>query len=135
MPCNLYNCGDFACGGCCHFRRSTAVTLTGTQLIITIPEDTFSNGEKVCIGIAQSLPTNVTSADTVVIQIGDATTYQSIITKCGNNVRGDQIRQGKVYHLYAATDNNLFVVNACELCKTSFNYPIMPTTASSATTE
>lgn len=128
MPCSLYNCGNFVCGGCCHFTRSTAVTLTGTQLIITIPADTFTNGEKVCVGIAQSLPSNVSSADTVVIQIGDATTYQDLKTKCGNNVYGDQIRQGKVYHLYAATDSNTFVVNTCELCKTSFNFPVMPTT-------
>lgn len=130
MPCNLYNSGEFICGGCRHFRRTTAVTLTGSQLIITIPKDTFSNGEKICIGIAQTIPENVSSADTVVIQIGDATTYQSLITKCGNLVRGDQIRQGKTYHIYAATDSGLFVVNSCELCRTSFNYPLMPATTS-----
>lgn len=125
---------NFKCGGCPHFVKSTAVTLTGTQLIITIPQNIFSNGEKVCIGIAQSIPDNITSSDTVVIQIGDATTYQSLITRCGNAVRADQIRCGKTYHTFVATDTQLFVVSQCELCKTGYNYPTLTGSVATPTT-
>lgn len=33
----------------------------------------------------------------------------------------------RVYHTNVATDTDLFVVSACELCKTGFNFPTIPT--------
>lgn len=44
----------------------------------------------------------------------------------GNNVHADQIRSRRVYHTNVATDTGLFVVSACELCKTGFNFPTIP---------
>ena len=56
MACYLYNNRGYSCGGCVHFVRSTAVTLTGTVLSITIPEQTLKNHQRLCLCIAQSIP-------------------------------------------------------------------------------
>lgn len=126
MACRLYNNNGFGCGGCEHFVRTQSVTLNGTVLELNIPQNTYSNGEKVCICVAQAIP-EVTSADTVAITIGTATTQYPLATKCGNLVHADQIRSRKVYHTNVATDTAAFLVSPCELCKTGFNFPVIPT--------
>lgn len=131
MPCSLYNNNGFGCGGCEHFVRTTSVTLNGTVLELNIPQATYSNKEKVCICVAQAIP-EVTSADTVSITIGTETTQYPFRTKCGNNVHADQIRSRRVYHTNVATDTGTFVVSGCELCKTGFNFPVIPATPTPA---
>lgn len=131
MPCNLYNNNGFGCGGCTHFVKTNSVTLNGTVLELNIPQATYSNGDKVCICVAQSIPA-VTSADTVSITIGTATTQYPLATRCGNLVHADQIRCRKVYHANVATDTAAFLVNPCELCKTSFNFPVIPAAPATA---
>lgn len=128
MACGLYNNNGFGCGGCCHFVKSNAVTLTGNVVSINIPQPAraYTNKEKVCICIAQSVPVEATSADTVSITIGSAGVAYPLRTKCGNNVHADQIRSRKVLHTNVATDTASFVVNACELCRTGFNFPTLP---------
>lgn len=128
MACKLYNNNGFGCGGCTHFVRTVSVTLTGGVLVLNIPQKTYSNGEKVCICVAQAIP-EVTSADTVAITIGSGTTQYPLRTKCGNNVHADQLRSRKVYHTYVATDTGSFVVSGCELCRTGFNFPTIPEAA------
>lgn len=132
MPCNLYNNNGFGCGGCEHFIRTNSVALVGNVLVLNIPQKSYSNKEKVCICVAQVIP-NVTSAQTVAITIGTSTTQYPLRTKYGNNVHADQIRSRRVYHTNVATDTASFVTSACELCRTGFNFPIIPTTV--ATTE
>ena len=56
MACSLYNNNGFGCGGCEHFVRTNSVTLVGSVLVLNIPQETYSNKEKVCICIAQALP-------------------------------------------------------------------------------
>lgn len=128
MACRLYNNNGFGCGGCTHFVKTVSVTVSGNVLILNIPQKTYSNHEKVCICVAQNIPTNITSAMTVVITIGAGTTQYPLRTRCGNNVHADQIRSRKVYHTNVATDTAVFVVNRCELCNTGFNFPIIPAT-------
>lgn len=127
MPCSLYNNNGFGCGGCEHFVRTNSVTIDGTTLVLNIPQRTYSNREKVCICIAQAIP-EVTSAQTVVVTIGTETTQYPLRTKCGNNVHADQIRSRRVYHTNVATDTGTFVVSSSELCRTGFNFPVIPTT-------
>ena len=125
MACKLYNNNGFGCGGCEHFVKTNSATLVGDVLVLNIPQNTYSNGEKVCICIAQALPI-VTSAQTVAITIGTETTQYPLRTKCGNNVRAEQVRSRKVYHTNVATDTESFIVSKCELCRTGFNYPVIP---------
>lgn len=125
MACSLYNNNGYSCGACTHFVKTNSVTLTDGVLILNIPQNTYSNHEKVCICIAQSIP-DVTSTDTVAITLGTATSQYIMRTKCGNNVHADQLRSRKVYHTFVATDTSAFVVDKCELCKTGFNFPNIP---------
>lgn len=125
MACRLYNNDGYKCGACTHFVKTNSVTLADGVLVLNIPQKTYNNHEKVCICIAQSIP-DVTSADTVAITLGTATPQYIMRTKCGNNVHADQLRSRKVYHTFVATDTNAFVVDKCELCKTGFNFPIIP---------
>ncbi len=132
MACYLYNNQGYACGGCCHFVRSTAVTLTGTILSITIPEQRLRNHERVCICIAQSIPEGVNENTTVAIILGTQTI--NVITRCGNLLYGDQIKSRQILKLFAATDLPYFVVaKDCKLCKTRHTFPVIPTATTPAT--
>lgn len=123
MPCRQFR--GAPCGGCCHFVKSNSVTLVGDVLVINIPENTYSNHEKVCICIAQAIPEGVTSANTVAVTIGAAATQYPLLTKCINFVHAGQIRCRKVYHTYVTTDVAAFVVED-KLCCTAFNFPVIP---------
>lgn len=129
MTCNLYNNNGFGCGGCTHFVKTLSVTLVDGVLVLNIPEATYSNKEKVCICVAQSIPEGVTSANTVAITIGSETAQYVLRTRCGNNVHADQIRSRKVYHTNTATDVGAFMVSENELCKTGFNFSVIPSGA------
>ena len=52
---------------------STAVTFTAGNLVVTIPADSYQDGEKYCIVIAQAIPTATTINAPVFIQIGAGT--------------------------------------------------------------
>lgn len=107
---------------CCanKFISSTAVSVSGTQVVIQIPARTFNNGENICLLIAQDIP-SASSANTVTIQIGTSGTAYPMIKTCGNNVRGDQIRRNTIYRLYVGTAPGHFMVknSKCLPC-TSF---------------
>lgn len=128
------SCRNFRnCGCCSHFYKSNSVTVSGNVLIINIPQDTFSNKEKACICLTQSIPTTATSAMTVAITIGTSTTQYPLIDACGNNVHADQLRARRVYHTRAITQPETFVLcNNRELCKTGFNFPNIPATAATS---
>ena len=74
-----------ACKNICKLCRrliiSTAVEFTGGNLVITIPEGSYRNGEKYCIVVAQAIPDTTTINAPVVIQIGDGEVLYPL-TKC-----------------------------------------------------
>ena len=70
------------CRLCDHLVISTAVAFTGGNLVITLPPDSFRNGEKVCIVIAQAIPEETTINAPVVIQIGTGTEQYPLTTRC-----------------------------------------------------
>lgn len=64
---------------------SSAVTFTGGNLTINIPEGTYANDEKYCIVIAQNIPETTTINAPVVITIGTGTeTYPLMNCDCTN---------------------------------------------------
>lgn len=69
------------CRLCNRLAISTAVAFTDGNLVITIPANTYSDGEKVCIVIAQSIPTETTITAPAVIQIGAGTEQYPITTR------------------------------------------------------
>lgn len=70
-----------SCRLCDHLVISTAVTYTAPNLVITIPEGAYMNGEKYCIVVAQAIPDETTINAPVVIQIGDGTVLYALV-KC-----------------------------------------------------
>ncbi len=62
------------CKLCNHLVLSTAIAFTGGNLVVTIPEGSYNNGEKYCIVLAQSIPNATTITAPVMIQIGTGTT-------------------------------------------------------------
>ncbi len=70
------------CKLCNHLAISTAVEFTGGNLVVTLPQATYQNGEKVCIVIAQTIPAETTITAPVVIQIGEGTVQYPLTTRC-----------------------------------------------------
>lgn len=69
------------CRLCNRLIISTAVAVSGGQLIITIPAGSYNAGEKYCIVVAQAIPTAATIGMPVAIQIGTGTVFYPL-TKC-----------------------------------------------------
>ena len=70
------------CRLCDRLIISTAVTFTaGTGLIITVPDGSYSDGEKYCIVVAQTIPDATTITAPVFIQIGTGTELYAL-NKC-----------------------------------------------------
>lgn len=77
----MSNCKN-VCKLCKNLVLSQSVVFTpGTGLIINIPEGNYSDCEKVCIVIAQSIPAATTISAPVFIQIGTGTVLYPL-TKC-----------------------------------------------------
>lgn len=80
------------CRLCDHLAISTAVAFTDGNLVITLPADSYRNGEKVCIVIAQTIPKETTINAPVVIQIGDGTEQYPLTTRCCAQVSACGVR-------------------------------------------
>lgn len=80
------------CRLCNHLVISTDVAFTGGNLVITLPPNTFSKGEKVCIVIAQTIPAETTITAPVVIQIGDGTVQYPLTNRCCAQVTACGVR-------------------------------------------
>lgn len=80
------------CRLCDHLAISTAVAFTDGNLVITLPADSYRNGEKVCIVIAQTIPEETTINAPAVIQIGDGTEQYPLTTRCCAQVSACGVR-------------------------------------------
>ena len=89
---------------------TTAVAVSGTNLVLTIPETTFNNCQSYCIRIAQDIPATATNLMNVAIQIGTATTLYPIVRKCGHYLYANQVRTRRNYLLLVAADTQRFVL-------------------------
>lgn len=111
---------------CNPFISSTSSSVVGSQLIITIPQATYNNGDVIYLYVAQPLASSLSSLS-VAVQIGTGTTYYPLVKLCGNNVRADQMRTQTIYKLTVLTDPAHFIVNGsrCLPC-TTFVPPQIP---------
>ncbi len=111
---------------CKKFISTTANSVVGTQLILTIPATTFNDGDIIYLYVSQSL-TSALSTNSVAIQIGTSDTYYPLVKVCGNNVRADQIRDATIYKLTVKTDPGHFIVNGSKCLPCSlFVLPQIP---------
>lgn len=101
---------------CCKEILTTAVAVTGGNLILTLPASTFTNGCQYVIRIAQDIPATATNLMPVVFQIGTATTQYPFVKKCGHNVYANQVRTRRRYTILTAADTARFVLCEGQLC-------------------
>lgn len=91
------------CRLCDRLAISTDVAFTGGNLVVTIPDNTYRNGEKVCIVIAQSIPAETTITAPVVIQIGDGTVQYPLTNRCCAQVTACGVRTRTKYSTRVVT--------------------------------
>ena len=92
------------CKLCDRLILSQAVTFTaGTGLVINIPAGSYSDCEKYCIVVAQTIPTTTTVAANVVITIGDDTTAYPLLTPLAaiSIVKGEVKKQSKISEFFS----------------------------------
>jgi hypothetical protein len=78
---------------CNRINISSSVSVVGTDLVITIPQNVFPNCYQGCLVVAQTIPDEATINMPVVIAIGDdTTTTYPLINKCGTPVTASNIR-------------------------------------------
>lgn len=83
----------------------SVVTVNGVDtLVVNIPSDSYRNGCRYCIVVAQSIPTTATIGMPVAVSIGGVTTTVYPLTnKCCVQVTACAIRTRKRYPVYVST--------------------------------
>ena len=69
------------CRLCNNFVISQSVTFTGRNLIVNIPAGSYANNRKICIVIAQAIPTATTINAPVYVTIGTGTVLYPLVKK------------------------------------------------------
>lgn len=123
------------CRLCDHLAISTAVAFTDGNLVVTLPADSFHNGEKVCIVIAQTIPADTTITAPVVIQIGDGTEQYPLTTRCCAQVSACGIRTRTRYATRVVTSATgaTFRMLGNPSCSPNYNLQSINGTAPAAT--
>lgn len=94
------------CKLCKRLIISTAVTYTAPNLIITIPAGSYEDGEKYCIVVAQTIPTETTITAPVFIQIGEGTELYPLDRCDCSQATACNIRTRTRYSTRVVTDAN-----------------------------
>lgn len=92
------------CSLCKNLVISQAVTFTGGNLVINLPQNSFRNCDKVCIVVAQTIPATTTINAPVVITIGTGTQQYPLTTKNCRQVTACSIRTRTRYSTCVVTN-------------------------------
>jgi len=122
------------CRMCDNLVISTSVEFTDGNLVVTLPADSFRNGEKVCIVIAQAIPEETTITAPVVIQIGDGTEQYPLTTRCCAQVTACGIRTRTRYATRVVTSatGGVFRMLGDPVCSPNYNLQSINGTASNS---
>ena len=113
---------------------SQSVTFTGGNLVVNLPQATYSDGCKYCIVIAQTIPTTTTISAPVVITIGTDTTQYPLVGCDCNPVLACSINTRTRYSTIVKTDTTSGVFKLlgkvpCSQCANNLaSLPITPAT-------
>lgn len=99
----------------CRTILTTAVAVSGNNLVLTVPAMTFENCRDYIIRIAQDIPLTATNLMSVAIQIGAAPTLYAVVRQCGHNLYANQLRTRRNYRLKVVADVQRFVLTCGEL--------------------
>ncbi len=101
----MSNCKP-VCKLCNHLAISASVAFTGGNLVIDLPANTYRNGEKVCIVVAQAIPAATTINAPVFITIGSGTVQYPLTNKCCAQITACGIRTRTRYSTVVATSSD-----------------------------
>lgn len=91
------------CRLCGHIRISQSVTFTGGNLVINLPAGSYNRDEKICIIVAQTIPTTTTINAPVFISIGDGTELYPLTNRCCAQITACGIRSRMRYSTVVST--------------------------------
>lgn len=91
------------CQLCKNLVISDSVTFVGGNVVVDIPAGSYQDGQKVCLVIAQSIPTTATITAPVVITIGGGAQQYSLTTSCCQQVTACGIRTRTRYSTVVVT--------------------------------
>ena len=119
------------CRLCDNLVISTAVAFTDGNLVITLPQRSFNDGEKVCIVIAQTIPAETTINAPVVVQIGTGTELYPLTTRCCAQVSACGVRTRTRYATRVVTSSTgaTFRLLGNPACTPNYNLPSIDGTA------
>lgn len=80
------------CKLCDRLIISQAITFTGGNLVVNLPDGSYNNNEKYCIVLAQSIPATTTINAPVVITIGTGTQQYPLVNRCCRPVTACGVR-------------------------------------------
>lgn len=92
------------CQLCKRLILSQTITFTGGNLVVNLPDGNYSNGEKYCIVLAQSIPTTATINAPVVFTIGDGTAQFPLTNRCCAPVTACGVRTRTKYSAIVVTN-------------------------------
>ena len=69
-----------------------AITFTGVNLVVNLPDGSYNNNEKYCIVLAQAIPATTTINAPVVITIGTGTQQYPLVNRCCRPVTACGVR-------------------------------------------
>ena len=94
------------CSLCSKLILSTSVSFTGGNLVVTIPDGSYNNGEKYCIVVSQSIPDTTTINAPVVIQIGTGANLYPVSKKNCAQLTASGLRTRTKYAMRVHTSVN-----------------------------
>lgn len=92
------------CQLCKRLILSQSITFTGGNLVVNLPDGNYSNGEKYCIVLAQSIPTTATINAPVVFTIGTGTAQFPLTNRCCAPVTACGVRTRTKYSTIVVTN-------------------------------
>ena len=92
------------CQLCKRLILSQSITFTGGNLVVNLPDGNYSNGEKYCIVLAQSIPTTATINAPVVFTIGAGTVQFPLTNRCCAPVTACGVRTRTKYSTIVVTN-------------------------------
>lgn len=109
------------CRLCPRFVGSSSIAVVGTSLVINIPENSYSDCDKLCLGLFQELPDAATINMPVVITIGTNTTEYPLVRCNGNPVVASDLSYRCLYKLRVQTNATSAVFRVLHGLRCSFN--------------
>lgn len=91
------------CTLCRNLVISQSITFAGGNVIVNLPAGSYANGSKICVVLAQSVPTTTTIGAPVVFTIGTGTVQYPLVNRCCRPVTACGVRTRTRYSIIVET--------------------------------